>query len=661
MGEKANLTAESEIQNTRLKYAPQTFIERVLQSDLKPLDRAAILADIFRVNALYMITQAGSGHIGSSFSCLDILAYLWTIEMKNPNRPDQSEFDLFFSSKGHDSPAVYAAMTGLGRLDFNLIHELRRLGGLPGHPDVSTPGIITNTGSLGMGVAKARGMMIAARLNKKQARAFVITGDGELQEGQIWESLQPTANGGFGEITLIVDHNKIQSDTWVKDVSDLGDIEAKFRAFGWETARCDGHDFAQIDAVFARFRKITDRPKVLIADTRKGQGVSFMQMLTTTEDGTYYKFHSGAPSQMHYAEAFGELEQSLRSKLTASGARDLPAALSFSEAEQRPRPAPQNPEKLIAAYGDELVRLAAKHPDLIALDADLVLDTGLIPFSRQYPERFIECGIAEQDMVSTAGGLALMGKLPIVHSFACFLSTRPNEQIYNNATEKTKIIYVGSLAGLLPAGPGHSHQSVRDISCLGAVPGLTLIEPCNEQETRLALRWAVEESKESVYIRLVSIPSETPYALPENYALKPGCGVTLRPGRDALVFAYGPTMLTPACRAAEALARENVSVQVVNFPWLNRVDANWLKSALDGIATVLILDDHLRDQGLGEKLAAALAEQGLADGRRIVRIGLNDTPLCGRNDEILAHYRLDPASLAEDIKRAISGASGNVS
>jgi transketolase len=118
-------------------------------------------------------------------------------------------------------------------------------------------------------------------------------------------------------------------------------------------------------------------------------------------------------------------------------------------------------------------------------------------------------------------------------------------------------------------------------------------------------------------------------------------------------------MLAPACRAAEALAGENVSVQVVNFPWLNRVDAHWLKSALDGFATVLILDDHLRDQGLGEKLAAALAEQGLADGRRIVRKGLTDTPLCGRNDEILAHYRFDPASLAEDIKRAISGASGN--
>src|SRR6202008_1259177 len=139
--------------------------------------------------------------------------------------------------------------------------------------------------------------------------------------------------------------------------------------------------------------------------------------------------------------------------------------------------------------------------EIVVLDGDLLSDCGIEAFKEELPARFIECGIAEQHMVAAAGGLALRGMLPVVHSFACFLTTRANEQIYNNATEGRKIIYVGTLAGLIPGGPGHSHQSVRDISAIGSVPGLTAIEPCSEREARLAIRWAVETNDDSAYLR----------------------------------------------------------------------------------------------------------------------------------------------------------------
>ena len=135
------------------------------------------------------------------------------------------------------------------------------------------------------------------------------------------------------------------------------------------------------------------------------------------------------------------------------------------------------------------------HGDRRAWTRDLLSDCGIEAFKAELPERFIECGIAEQHMVSAAGGMALDGMLPVVHSFACFLSTRANEHIYNNATERTKIIYTATLAGVVPGGPGHSHQSVRDISAIGSVPGLTAIEPCSEREARLAIRWAVEAER----------------------------------------------------------------------------------------------------------------------------------------------------------------------
>ena len=183
------------------------------------------------------------------------------------------------------------------------------------------------------------------------------------------------------------------------------------------------------------------------------------------------------------------------------------------------RVAPSKPERLVLAYGDELLQMARTRNDIVVLDADLLSDCGIEAFKEELPERFIECGIAEQHMVSAAGGMALRGLLPVVHSFACFLSTRANEHIYNNATERRKIIYTATLAGVVPGGPGHSHQSVRDISAIGSVPGLTAIEPCSEREARLAIRWAVEENAASTYLRFVNVPLDLPYALPASYAL----------------------------------------------------------------------------------------------------------------------------------------------
>lgn len=628
-----------------LYYVPLEEIQRIQKEITNPIQQTNILANIFRFNTLYMIAQAGSGHIGSSFSCMDILAWLWLQEMYSPNDTEDANHDICFSSKGHDAPGLYALLIGLGKLDFDLIHSLRRYPGLPGHPDVSVPYIVTNTGSLGMGIAKARGMAIAKRLNNQSGRIYVITGDGELQEGQNYESLQPTANGEFSNITVIVDHNKMQSDTWVNKVSDLGDLEAKFKAFGWEVARHDGHDMVAFAKTLEHFKTITDRPQILIADTIKGKGVSFMESTAFGENEDLYKFHSGAPSEDNYSLAVAELTKLIDSDLQAAGVSNLQTAKREMIARAV---APAQPQKMVTAYGDELKKIGDEREDIVVMDADLVLDTGLIPFRDAHPERFIECGIAEQDMVSAAGGLALSGKLPIVHSFSCFLSTRPNEQIYNNATELTKIIYTGSLAGLLPAGPGHSHQSVRDISTLGSVPGMTLIEPCNEQEARLAVRWAVEKNMNSTYIRLVSIPCDIPYTLPDNYALEVGKGVELIAGDDIAIIGYGPILLPQAVKAAAMLNEQNISTAVYNLPWLNEVDINWLDELSQKYKTIFTLDNHFVKLGQGVMIAAAV------NATKVISFGLSEVPVSGQNSEALEYHQLDASSLARRITEHVN-------
>lgn len=617
----------------QLRYIPLAEFDRVRALKAPREKRAQIFAALARINALYMIAFAGSGHIGSSFSSLDIVSWLLLEELGDEG--------IYFSSKGHDAPGLYAALIGLGKIPFEKIHTLRRLGGLPGHPDIETvPQMVTNTGSLGMGISKAKGLALANRHAGRPPAIFVLTGDGELQEGQIYESLQGAVNRQLGEITVIVDHNKLQSDTLVSATSDLGDLEKKFTSFGWHVARCDGHDFAQLAQIFAEFKTITDCPKILIADTIKGRGVSFMEHTSMDSDVALYRFHSGAPDFALYEKAVAEMLGSANAQLAIFGA----AALHMESSIAPQRPSVQGFQRLIPAYTKALIAAAERNPTLVALDGDLLLDTGLIPFKDKFPERFYECGIAEQDMVSMAGGMALGGLLPVVHSFACFLSTRPNEQIYNNASERTKIIYTGSLAGLIPGTPGHSHQSVRDISALGGMPHLVLIEPSCEAEVALALEWAIFENTASTYLRLTSIPVDVPFTLPGNYALKIGRGATLREGADLLVIGYGPVLLGQAWHAAEKLETSGFAVRLVNLPWLNRIDENWLREIARGFSKIVTLDNHYVAGGQGEMLGACIARLGIS--ARVQNLGVLDFPRCGQHDEVLRAHRLDAESLA---------------
>src|SRR5688572_10709869 len=207
-----------QVTSDELVYVPAGEFRRLLDARLPRTAAAEAFAALARINTLYMIAGAWSGHIGTSFSSLEIMSWLFLNEIRDLDKgPDAC--DIFFSSKGHDAPGLYSVLIGLGLLPAEQVHQLRRLHGLPGHPHVETPYVQANTGSLGMGISKAKGMALANRRAGVERRIFVMTGDGELQEGQLWESLGTAAQHGLGEIVAIVDHNKIQSDTWVDDVS----------------------------------------------------------------------------------------------------------------------------------------------------------------------------------------------------------------------------------------------------------------------------------------------------------------------------------------------------------------------------------------------------------------------------------------------------------
>lgn len=659
-----------------LRLVPKTELDRLRAADADPDAKLAALADACRLNALVAVKRAGSGHLGSTFSALDVVVHLLFDELDTAERgfadPDR---DVFFSSKGHDVPGLYAALYALGVVPRERLVRLRRLGGLDGHPDVGVPGIEASSGSLGMGISKGRGIALAKRLLGRGGRVVVMTGDGELQEGQNWEALQAAAHERLGGLWVVVDRNEVQSDKRTEEIVALGDLEQKLSAFGWRVETVDGHDHGALREVFARFRAGDDAPKALVARTVKGKGVSFMEHpVALAEGGGTYRWHAGAPDDESFARAVAELEARIGERCAALGVAppSLEEVPPLEEAQgtvlqgepqsgagTAGRPASDararravTEEYVVEAYGEALLELGDERDDLVVLDADLASDCRTRAFELAYPDRFVQCGIAEQDMVSTAAGMARHGLLPVVNSFASFLASRANEQIYNQASEGSKVVYALHYAGLIPAGPGKSHQSLRDISLLGALPNVAIVQPGSREETRGLVRWAVSEAGESVAIRLAIGPSPRRIELGEPRGV--GCGTVLREGSDGVLLSYGPVMLHEALLAAERLADDGeLSLRVVAMPWLNRFDEDWLAAEVAPFEHVFVLEDHAAVGGLGDGLRAVLARRG------VTVFGVDGWPACGTPVEALRHHGLDGASLAARIAACVGLRAGS--
>jgi len=654
----------------KLEIIPFQEFKRIQALDHDYYMELSVISDMCRANTLAMVKNAGSGHLGSSLSSMDIVVWLYYKELNiletgldNPDR------DIYFSSKGHDVPGLYSVLFSLGILSEEQILKLRRLGGLDGHPDIHIRGIEANSGSLGMGISKGRGMAWAKRALNLKGDVFVMTGDGEFQEGQNFEALQACVHQNVTNLTVIMDHNKVQSDKPVKKILSLGDIEEKIRSFGWHVARIDGHDFNELDTVFRSLKNVTDKPKFIIADTIKGKGVSFMEHPVALEKGNgLYPWHAGAPDDDSYERAYKEITGWINDYLNRMGYSPLVTSdvdnlkrnsshhLLFNAlGEPVSSAAPlntglrKNAEYVVEAYGKELLEQGTMRQDLIVLDADLSSDCRLRYFENKFPERFIENGIAEQDMVSMAGGLAKMGFLPVVNSFASFLASRANEQIYNNCTEQHKIIYACHYAGLVPAGPGKSHQSIRDISLLGALPNMEIIQPCNSAETAMVVNYCVNIADTSCTIRMNISPSPREIILPVSYNLIRGRGVILREGFDAIIFSYGPVMLNEALLASELLAAKDFGLEVINMPWLNVVDLSWLEETIMNHSQIFVLEDHARFGGLGEFLISALTNANLLEHNNFTIFAIDGFPACGTPSEALNYHGLDGESLAQRI------------
>ena len=268
--------------------------------DVNSLKKKALA---YRKEILRILTSAGSGHPGGSLSAVEILISLYDYKLNHrPGQPDWEDRDRLIVSKGHITPAVYVTLADHGYFPKEELDGFRKYGSrLQGHVHTKAPGVEFNTGSLGHGLSVANGIAMGARLQKKNFKTYCLLGDGEVQEGSVWEAAMTAAHYKLDNVCAIIDYNKIQENDFVNKIKEIEPLSAKWASFGWRAVETDGHDFKDFIAAIDQFGQVKDKPFVVIAHTVKGKGVSFME--------GDRKWHGKAPNQDELAKALSELEQ----------------------------------------------------------------------------------------------------------------------------------------------------------------------------------------------------------------------------------------------------------------------------------------------------------------------------------------------------------------
>ncbi len=540
------------------------------------------------------IEYAHSGHLSSSLSSVNIITSLYFSEMRhNPHNPYEEDRDRFVLSKGHAAPALYAALSVAGYFDEEELHTLRRTGArLQGHPSRRHSreiGIEASTGSLGEGLSIACGLALDAKMEHAKYRVYSLMGDGECDEGLVWEAALFAAQNKLGNLTVLLDRNGTQMDGRTREVLALEPLSEKWRAFGWNVVECDNEIPQIIDAI--KMSKKSNLPTMIVVHT-----------------------HSS------YA------------------------------------PVPPKPHSPIESLGDALVNIGEKRDDIVVMTADLKYSTGLYEFSIRYPERFIECGIAEANMVGAAYGIASSGKMPFVVTHSIWLSGRAWEGVRMICADGLNVKFVGTHAGLTNGQDGFSHHSTEDIAVLRALDGLRIIAPSTCAMTYEAIV-ASSKAKGPVYIRVPRISFEGELA--KNIGNGAQCtkkrkfiiGKAIKHyDGDALsIFAAGPTA-TFAISAWFELHEKGISCDIVELPTIKPLDEKAILSSVKKTGRAIVVEDHSVYGGLGGAVCELLAEK---EPVRVHRLGTTRFTETGPARELYEKFGLGTRSIVEAAKKII--------
>jgi len=600
----------------------------------------AALARLIRYFVVASTSEAGSGHPTTCLSSADLMTVLFFRYFRSDlDRPSHPNNDRLIFSKGHAAPLFYALYAAAGRVTREEILKLRRLESpLEGHPTPRFPYAEAATGSLGQGLSIGVGMAMNGKyLDQLPYRTFVLLGDGEMAEGAVWEAVQLAAHYQLGNLVAVVDVNRLGQSGQTMYGHDPEPYASRLRSFGWEAITLDGHSLSEIEAAFEKVLSAGDRPKVLIARTRKGRGVSFLE----DTDG----YHGKAVPKERLEEAVKELGPvDLNLKGVVSRPEDRKAT-PRSSGDARPN-SYRKVESVATrkAYGQALVRLIEKYPQIVSLDGDVKNSTYAEDVLKKHPGNFFEMFIAEQNMIGVAVGLAKRGKVPFVSTFAAFL-TRGFDQIRMAAVGRADLKCVGSHAGVAIGEDGPSQMGLEDLAMFRSIQGSTVLYPSDAVATEFLVEEAVKRPG-VVYIRTNRPATPVLYDGGEKFPIGGSKTLFSSPEDRATVVGAGVT-LNEALKAYDLLKKEGIAVRVIDCYSVKPIDEETLKRAAKETKAILVVEDHWFDGGLGDALLNVFAEKPSAP---IIKLAVREMPRSGKPEELLDAAGISAAHIVRKVK-----------
>jgi len=594
------------------------------------------LAAQLRVDSIRSSSAAGSGHPTSSMSAADLLAVLMSSYLRYDfDAPDDPRNDHLIFSKGHASPLVYAVYKAAGAISDEEMLTFRKSGSrLEGHPTPNLPWVDVATGSLGQGLPISVGVALAGRrLDRLRFRVWCVCGDSEMAEGSIWEAFEAASFHSLGNLTAIVDVNRLGQTGETMHGWDLDVYARRARAFGWHAIEIDGHDLAAIDAAYREALATDDRPTVILARTEKGHGVAAV----ANRNG----FHGKPLADPDAAIAeLGGLRDITVAVAKPEGTA-TPHAFLASGALQLPTYELGSKEATRKAYGDALVALGNARGDVVALDGEVGNSTYSEQFAAAHPDRFIQSYIAEQQMVATAIGLQVRGWRPFAATFAAFLS-RAYDFVRMAAVSRADIVLTGSHAGVSIGEDGPSQMALEDIASMRAVFGSTILYPSDPNQTADLLVRVADRSG-IVFIRTTREKTPVIYPPGESFEIG-GSRVVRRSAEDRVTLVGAGITLHESIAAADLLAADGIMARVIDCYSIKPIDAATLRVAGTETGALVTVEDHWPEGGLGD----AVLEVFAADAHRppIVKLAVRQMPGSATPAEQLAMAGIDAAAIA---------------
>ena len=637
--------------------------------------RAVDLIDIF---------AAGSGHPGGTLSIMDVAAALYLRVLNHdPKDPSWPLRDRVFWSAGHKAPALYVALGMAGYFPLDDTVLLRQFGArFEGHPNcLKLPGVEVSSGSLGQGLGVAVGNALAGKLAGRHYRVYCIMGDGEQQEGSIWESAMAAGHYKLDNLCGIIDKNDLQIDGRVSEVMNIDPVAEKYAAFGWNVLEINGHDMGEILSALERAAATPGRPSLVITHTIKGKGVTFME----NQAG----WHGIAPDRAKFEKAMTDLvtpavptERQSAMLAKAQGHAQSAAAKARAGLPQFPHDYWWNSGNTMKVEMDPTrmgfgrgLEAAGADERVVTVHADISGSIKITDFEAKHPERrnlVFSVGIAEQNMMEVAAGLAKEGLIPVTGTYGVFASGRCWDQIrtticYSNLNVKI----AGAHGGISVGADGATHQALEEISLMAILPNMHVLVPCDSVEAERATHYGLIDLKGPAYIRYareatpVVTTTDTPFQfgvaniiryrgakprfveafnalLSTNYASE---------GEEVSIIACGP-MVPEAMRAAWLLKEEyGIETRIVNVHTVKPLDVAALVRAADETGLVVTAEEH-QVGGFGNIVAGAILEsrQNFEAPLLLHRVGVADCfGLSGKPWELMQWFGLTAEHLADRV------------